>query len=207
MKKITILTAMFLAMFGIQQSSAAESWVSGEALPDSAGLCYLYNIGAQKYLSAGADWGTHAVVDTYGFATNLTKIRNGVYTIKTVTSNGGNSTYLNGLYCDGASANWFFIPTGDSDHSFYISSDSTKRLGYDGTNVGLIDQATGNNSKWYVISGASRISALKTAMATASEASPVDITPMIADPDFGRNRTDNKWQGSPALGEIGRAHV
>lgn len=23
---------------------------------------------------------------------------------------------------------------------------------------------------------------------------------MIADPDFGRNRTDNKWQGSPALG-------
>jgi len=200
MKKITILTAMFLAMFGIQQSSAAESWTSGEALPDSAGTYYLYNVGAQKYLSSGADWGTHATVDTYGFATGVTKIRNGVYTIKTVTSNGGQSTYLNGLYCDGSAANWFMISTGGSDNSYYISSDSTKRLGYDGTNIGLIDQATGDNAKWYLISSTSRLSVLKTAMATASEASPVDLTPMIADPDFGRNRTDNKWQGSPALG-------
>ncbi len=202
MKKITILTAMFLAMFGVQQSFAAESWVSGEALPDSAGSCYLYNVGAQKFFSAGADWGTHAVVDTYGFATDLTKIRNGVYTIKTVTSNGGAKTFLNGLFCDGAAVNWFLIPTGDADKSYYISSDSTAAtyLGYDGANIPLVSGATGNNAKWYVIPSASRISALKTAMATASETSPVDITPMISDPDFGRNRTDNKWQGGPALG-------
>lgn len=202
MKKITILTAMFLAMFGVQQSFATESWTSGEALPDSAGSYYLYNVGAQKFFSAGADWGTHAVVDTYGFATNLTKIRNGVYTIKTVTSNGGSKYFLNGLYCDGTAVNWFLISTGDADKSYYISSDSTAStyLGYDGTNIPLVSGANGNNAKWYVISSASRISALKTAMATASEASPVDITPMISDPDFGRNRTDNKWQGSPALG-------
>jgi hypothetical protein len=202
MKKITILMATFLAMFSVNQSFATESWISGEALPDSAGSYYLYNVGAQKFLSAGADWGTHATVDTYGFATNLTKIRNGVYTIKTAVSNGGSKYYLNGLYCDGAVANWFIIPTDGNDNSYYLSSDSTAAtyLGYDGTNIGLISGATGDNAKWYLISDTSRVSALKTAMTTASEASPVDITPMIPDPDFGRNRTDNKWQGSPSLG-------
>ena len=218
MKKITFLTAMFLAMFGVQQSFATESWTSGEAHPDSAGRYYFYNVGAQKFLSSGASWGTQAIVDNIGIATTVltmaTTATEKAYYIQSLSSNGtstvspgGKKNYLNGGYCDGEAVKWFFVPTGAGDNSFYLCSDTTvnatKCLGYDGTNIALTTTATlasGDNAKWLLISSTRRNNALVAAMATASEASPVDITPMIADPDFGRNRTDNQWQGSPALG-------
>lgn len=219
MKKITILTAMFLAMFGVQQSFATESWTSGEAHPDSAGHYYFFNVGAQKFLSSGASWGTQAIVDNIGIATTVltttTTATEKAYYIQSLSSNGtskvsspgGKKNYLNGGFCDGEAVKWFFVPTGAGDNSFYLCSDTTanatKCLGYDGTNIPLITTATvtsGDNAKWLLISSASRKNALVAAMATASEASPVDITSLIADPDFSRNRTDNLWQGSPALG-------
>ena len=55
-----------------------------EPEPDvTEGVYYIYNPYTKKFLSRGADWGTHAVVDDYGFPTNVT-LADGKYTLTNV---------------------------------------------------------------------------------------------------------------------------
>src|SRR5574344_1653713 len=197
-RKITMIMVLFMTMFA-QLSFATETWTTGETL--AAGSYYLYNVGAKKYLSSGANWNTHATVDNYGIPVTLANISDGIYTIATASTSGG---YLSGLYCDGASTNWTITSTGGTDNSYYISSDGTSStyLGYDGTNAALISTATGDNANWYLISKDSRTSAFKTAMASATESSPVAITGMISYRDFSRNMpaTAAIWGTAVTLG-------
>lgn len=66
MKKILFLV---LAMMCSLSNVFAQSWTSGQQVGN--GSFYLYNMGAQRYLSRGTKWTTHAVVDGAGMKVNI----------------------------------------------------------------------------------------------------------------------------------------
>ena len=143
------------------------------------GTYYLYNIGTGKYLAAGANWGTHAVVNADGLDFILTSI-DGKYTIDSQVSNGGNSHYLNGEWTDGAAFGWTFSQVRDG---IYTISDGTNYLA-----VGADDQVVLANDSammnlWQLKTLEDRIAELAAATAEA----PVDATFLIPDANFGRN--------------------
>jgi hypothetical protein len=74
MRKLKLLLA-FLAFTGV---------FCGQLCAQEEGKYYFYNEDSGLFLSRGASWGTHASADTYGIAFELSKISDGVYTLKNV---------------------------------------------------------------------------------------------------------------------------
>lgn len=144
------------------------------------GKYYIYNVGAQKYLAAGANWGTHAAVNATGLDYNI-KAADGKYTIDSQVSNGGQNNFLNGEWNDGAAFGWTIAKVSDG---IFTISDGTKFLtaGENGV-VTLADDATAEAAHWSMKTLEDRIAELATATAEA----PIDATFLIQDADFGRN--------------------
>ena len=144
------------------------------------GKYYIYNVGAQKYLAAGANWGTHAVVNATGLDYEI-KAADGKYTLDSQVSNGGANHFLNGEWNDGAAFGWTIAKV--SDGCFTISNGEKFLTAGENGVVTLADDATAEAAHWTMKTLDERLATLATATAEA----PVDATFLIQDADFGRN--------------------
>ena len=144
------------------------------------GKYYISNVGTGKYLAAGSNWGTHAVVNADGLDYDI-KMADGKYTLDSQVSNGGNNHYLNGEWNDGAAMGWIF---NEVSEGVYTISNGTNFLtaGENGV-VTLAADASVDAAKWTLKTLADRIAELAAATAEA----PVEATFIIQDANFGRN--------------------
>lgn len=165
--------------------------------PQNGGQYYLYNIGAQRYLVGGSEFGTHAAV---GFAAQLatiessgegykirTHIRNGLEYLGDV---GGTTTYPGGTrtYVDTGGTVWYFkkLSNGAYTISKTNAGDGTKLLGFPATDWWTVeDDCSGEdnpNNQWRFVTKDER----DALFATATRDNPVDATYYIHAAGFDR---------------------
>ena len=152
------------------------------------GKNYLRNVATGKYLGAGNSWGTQASLIPHPEYVKLAQISDGVYTIETQVSNGGESYYFNGSFMDQTPAlEVTLTPVGEY---YTISAADHGCFGYDGETTVLAEnlEAEDENALWEVISEANMM--LELADATAEN--PKDASFLIKDANFGRNNRDKE---------------
>jgi hypothetical protein len=167
---------------GIYEFTAGNALVSYFKAPIADGKYYIYNVGAQKYLAAGANWGTHAVVNADGLDYIITAT-DGKYTLDSQVSNGGNNHFLNGEWNDGAAMGWTFAAVEGKEGVYTISNGEKFLTAQENGEVTLADDATAEAAQWSVKTLEARIAELATATAEA----PVNATFLIQDANFCRN--------------------
>jgi hypothetical protein len=162
---------------------------------------YLKSKSNNGYFAGGNGWGTQAITNNLGHIVNLTALNNGNYTINTYLFNGGTSSanhFLNGLWCDGASAEWTFAADGE----YYTINDGTNNL--TAGNIGevmTLASGTGDNTKWQLLTLAQWKAENVARLDAANADNGVDATFYLAAPNFNRNDDleNAKWQGSPTI--------
>lgn len=187
MKHLRLFLVAFATVLGL--GASAQTLVGDEA---AEGDFFLYNVGAQKYLSAGdpdTGWGTNAFLTEqatldFGIAT----ASNGAYSLNSRHSNGGALQYLSSsLWVDGALAEWNFTATGDADNSYILETGGQYLVANAaGVDVEMAASSEGDNAKWLLLSKATLIEHL----ANATEDSPLDATFFIHGSTFNRNDQD-----------------
>lgn len=200
MKRKFLLTAVALLC---SVGSWAQSWTAGAVAADE-GEYYLYNIGAQRFLNRGGTYTTHAIADGQGVVVKLDeKPTTNVFSIYT----GVNSKYLNGDYTDGGELNWTFESVSVAGYTnVYTLKDGTesKYLYWTGGGAGFwgnevlrsatITEGQENNFYWILIPKATRQN-----LASASSASPLDITYLVINPDFEYQIQDDPWKNDDTM--------
>ena len=154
------------------------------------GKYYFRNVGAGLYLGASNNWGTQASLvseQQYGI---LACLEDGIYTLETMVSNGGNNYYFSGSYMDGTPIHLTikqlrngYYTMANPDGAFY---------GYDGNSTVLAtsNSAESENFQWQLLTEDEMATERAEAISAASADNPVDVTWLIADAYFGRNRRD-----------------
>lgn len=177
----TLLVSLLLFFSG--SSVFAADTVGSEV---GAGTYYLYNVGTGKWFVGANSWGTHASISANPELGLTLALSNGAYTMDTKLSNGGNSHYLNGVWCDGAAQEWTFSSAGIPGLNAYYISNPDGRLTAEtsSTNLVLASQS-GSNAMWVLFSAED----LKAEMAKATADKPVPATFFIQCSNFGRNDT------------------
>ena len=201
MKKFKLFLAAIAAM--VTMGVNAQTW-TGNAV--GAGTFYLYNVGADKFLNIGNksndSWGTNANLSANStFDFTLAQVSEGVYTIDSQVSNGGDNHFVNSsTWCDGAATNWTFRAVDGETNVYQIIYDGQYFMATTGLDdvemVGDPGSRT-TSTYWKLVTKENRIAALT----SATEASPLDATFLITAPNFGRNDQRNStWQGNPSIG-------
>ena len=191
MRYLKTLLVSLLALVGT--SAFAQTWTGNEA---AAGTYYLYNVGTGKWLCGGNNWGTHASVGDYGMDFILAG-SNGAYTLDSQLSNGGNSHFLNGEWCDGASMNWTFTQVKTEDGAIAYTIGNGQQFltaNTSDTNVNLKGNE-GALSQWILVSKADIAQAALDAKAT----DVVDVTGFIIGQRTSRNNTRAQVTGDRQL--------
>ncbi len=186
-------------MIGVQ----AQSWTVGAEV--AAGDYYLYNIGADRYLSNGASWSTHSVVDGQGVVITV-EVKSGKYALKsnvgggagpyvwgdwTNNDNGDNGWYFAKVDCDGYT-NAYTLQQTNAEGTFLYWGNNTGAWGNEVYGSGA--SANGKNSYWLLIPKATRQN-----LGAASPSNPLDVTYLIGDPDF-EKRVSNNTDATPKDG-------
>ena len=152
------------------------------------GKYYIYNVGTQKYLAAGSNWGTHAVVNETGLDYGIA-LADGKYTLDSQVSNGGVKNFLNGEWNDGVAFGWTLAEVAEG---IFTISDGTNYLTAGANDVvTLAADATVEAAQWKVIPADSIIAAKLAAFATATAENGVDATFLIKGANFNRNDLRN----------------
>ena len=191
MRYLKTLLVSLLALVGT--SAFAQTWTGNEA---AAGTYYLYNVGTGKWLCGGNNWGTHASVADYGIDFILAG-SNGAYTLDSQLSNGGNSHFLNGEWCDGASMSWTFTQVKTEDGAIAYTIGNGQQFltaNTSDTNVNLKGNE-GALSQWILVSKADIAQAALDAKAT----DVVDVTGFIIGQRTSRNNTRAQVTGDRQL--------
>ena len=191
MRYLKTLLVSLLALVGT--SAFAQTWTGSEA---AAGTYYLYNVGTGKWLCGGNNWGTHASVGDYGIDFILAG-SNGAYTLDSQLSNGGNSHFLNGEWCDGASMSWTFTQVKTEDGAIAYTIGNGQQFltaNTSDTNVNLKGNE-GALSQWILVSKADIAQAALDAKAT----DVVDVTGFIIGQRTSRNNTRAQVTGDRQL--------
>jgi len=168
---------------------------------------YLRNKATGKFWGAANNWGTQAsLVDEYQYVTFDES-----WHMKTIVSNGGSSYYFNGGYMDGpqSAAIQLAIETGPNNtyliHGYDEETDNEVYYGYDGstTVLGKLTNKNDANAQWEILTeeDVQREQQERLAQAAASD-TPVDVSFVIRNADFGRNRTDEAWTISKGNGNV-----
>jgi hypothetical protein len=144
------------------------------------GKYYIYNVGTEKYLAAGADWGTHTVVNAAGLDYGFTRA-DGKYTIDSQVQNKTDQHFLNGEWNDGVAMGWIFNQV--SEGVWTISNGTNFLTAQESGVVTLADDPSVAAAQWKLKTLANRLEEL----AAATPDAPVDATFLIADANFGRN--------------------
>lgn len=137
----------------------------------SGNTVYLYNVGADKYMCSGNNWGSHVSVGEGGIPLTL-EVGDGIYKISTASVYSGK--HLEGEWMDGGGAtNWTFSCVGDN---LYKITDGTNYLYWNsGTLVSNGTDPNSEASQWKVFTEEERIAA----MANATQSSPMNVTFLI----------------------------
>lgn len=191
MRYLKTLLVSLLALVGT--SAFAQTWTGNEV---AAGTYYLYNVGTGKWLCGGNNWGTHASVADYGIDFILAG-SNGAYTLDSQLSNGGDSHFLNGEWCDGASMSWTFTQVKTEDGAIAYTIGNGQQFltaNTSDTNVNLKGNE-GALSQWILVSKADIAQAALDAKAT----DVVDVTGFIIGQRTSRNNTRAQVTGDRQL--------
>ncbi|MCQ2258041.1 MAG: hypothetical protein MJZ41_08630 [Bacteroidaceae bacterium] len=156
---------------------------------------YIMNAESGLFLNGANAWGTKASATTYGQLLTLKMNEDGTYTIDTHISNGGDNHYLgigDNTFMDQPAANHTIEMV--SDGIFTIKNDGKLLAVNEGNIVNFNGTEANNASLWKIVSKSEVLAANASA---ASAETPVDMTFLIADPNFSRNNTEfNKWEGN-----------
>ena len=173
----------------------------------AVGKYYIYNVGTKKYLAAGADWGTHGVVNEVGLDYDIAfNDEDGTYTLNSQVSNGGTSYYVNGSdvngpWNDGAAFGWTFTKLADGVYSI-STGDRFISVG-ENDKVGFAADATAENAQWTLISAEEFLKTQLATMEAATAENPVDVTFLIKGTDFNRNDLrNNAWKATKSGGNV-----
>lgn len=184
MKHYRLFLTALAAVFSLGLS--AQSWTGNEV---AAGKFFLYNVGTGTYLCGANDWGTHSSVSKWGVDYTL-EGANGVYTLESQISNGGDSHYLAGNYTDGAATNWTFAKVSNSPITYTLNNGEGYLAHTSGTYVEVVADGSSADAQWILVS----YDDIYAAMEDASESSPMDVRLLIPGADIGRNnQRNNKW--------------
>ena len=143
------------------------------------GVYYVQNVASGKYMSAGHNWGTQAIVDEVGLDMTLkANSKDNKVSFDSQVSNGGNNHFLNsGLYMDGTSFDWSIEKMGDNVYSI---SDGTKFINVDENDNLVMSEEP---AAWRFVTLEERMATLE----DASEDDGVDATFLVKDYNLGRN--------------------
>ena len=184
MKHYRLFLTALAAVFSLGLS--AQSWTGSEV---ANGKFFLYNVGTGTYLCGANDWGTHASVSKWGIDYTL-EGADGVYTLESQISNGGDSHYLAGNYTDGAPTNWTFEKVSNSPVTYTLNNGEGYLAHTTGTYVEVVADGSSTDAQWILVS----YDEIYEAMADASESNPIDVRLLIPGADIGRNNQRNsKW--------------
>ena len=147
------------------------------------GTYYIYNNGEAKYLGAGEEWGTHAIVDNVGLDYYLS-FNEGKYTIDSRVSNGYDSQYLNGEWNDGPLFGWTFVDKGNGN---YMISDGNQFLAAQEDGRVVMTNDTTLSYLWTLKTLEQRLAEF----ANATPENPIDATFLIQGANFNRNDQRN----------------
>ncbi|MBQ6210647.1 MAG: hypothetical protein IJK42_12890 [Prevotella sp.] len=179
--KIYNYTKFFLSMLAcvLALQAHATDW-TGSA-PTAGEKYYLYNVGQQKFIAHGANWGTRAISDEAGIQFTLEE-NNGKYRLN---SGIGNTPYLGvDQYVDQAALDYTLVEVSGKTNVYYftfVPNDNTMRYLLM-TNSGGVDKAketsggtwTDEGCQWMLITKAERNQML--ANGVGSDTDPLDIT-------------------------------
>ena len=144
------------------------------------GEYYIRNVATGKFLGGANSWGTKASIIEHGIDIKVA-IADGLYTLDTKISNGGNSHFLgNGGYVDAASYGFNIVKV--SKYYWEIEDPATGNVysaNADNTSVDLVTE-NGNYSYWEFLTKDELLEEL-------AEGYTNDATFLIQDPNFGRN--------------------
>lgn len=153
LKRLLSLVAMIFALGG---GSLWAQYTTGSTV--AAGDYFLYNIAAQKFLTNGMDWGTHATVDNAGRVITLAALPDGKYSIytKNYSSDDAKGYMTTNGYVDTGSndANWIFTPVSVDGYTnvYTIKNSDTQYLYYDVADSRVqVGNATGTNADYWII--------------------------------------------------------
>ncbi len=195
-QKLLLFAVAFLCSVGVW----AQTWTASAV---GAGDFFLYNVGAEKFLTGGHLWGTHASLDEHGLYCTLTA-SSGAYTIKT-----GNNKYLGSdAHVDnGTSANWTFaaVPGQTNTYTIYNSSFGGYLVATDGsTDLSKSNSSPSNNfGYWKLASREAMQNAVN--LRIADEDHPVDMTFLLKSVNFVRGTDgwlDHSNTSSPTSGSV-----
>lgn len=212
MKHLRLFLALFTLLIGGANASA-QTWTGNEV---QEGTFYLYNVGADKFLAYGADWGTRAVIDDVGIPVQLLN-NNGTYRIRTNVTGTSGKVYLGAdFYIDQDACDFTFTPVANmgEKHVYtlsYMHSDGKTRYRNWVTGAKTFDQVqsvaaggtwTLESLYWMLISKEERDQLF-------ASGNPMDITyKYIENPNTtwhtGCFTTNNSWQGTGLGGFNGR---
>ncbi len=184
---------------------------NGTAETDGDKIVYLYNVGAQKFLSVGGKWGTHASLNVSPYSIYMKDKGSQTYSLESKVNGSRTGSYLgiadNGVYMDRdyASSAVTFEQANDYDSKtnkvYLVKIASAGYLtAYPDNENKLCDYqasiATGTqeykNQEWKVITKNDYYKLFN--VAPANMKSVVDASFLIACPDFRVNDTDAaKW--------------
>ena len=168
------------------------SWLSFKNVKYAplGGKFYLRNIASKKFWGAGNSWGTQAsLVDEEQYV-QLAKQPDGTYTMETMVSNGGTSYFFgsNG-YMDSSATPLTLTNTGNGTYT--IANTEGQLYGFDGESTVLgTNVAEGENAQWELLTDTDLKAEHKAIIASATLENPADVTFLIKDAGFGRNRRD-----------------
>ena len=149
--------------------------------PEDGGQYYIYNVGAQRYLTGGVNYGTHAAVNYAAQIATFTQNGEGWRIHTNIRTNSDALNHNGYVDCGGDGDTWYLIEvsTGIYNISRTNSNDDATLLGYSGERRGNWWQVDTDNqgadqaiNQWKLVSKAER----DALMANASETNPVDAT-------------------------------
>ena len=190
----------FLKLMALFVASAFAVNAGAQTFTD--GVYYIQNVGTGKWLAPGNSWETQASVLDHAdyWKLKIVNAETNTYTLESVVSNGGNSYYLTGTYCDGG-ATHLYITAVDAEDGVYSISKAVGANYLEASNGVLIDNSSNSanvNAQWRIYSEDDMAALL----ATATAATPVDATYLMKDHNLSRNNRDHSssWVKENAAG-------
>ena len=145
-----------------------------------AGTYYLYNVGANKYLCSGNNWGSHASVTEGGIPVTLAGSEN-AYTISTAAIYA--DKFLSGDgWMDGGSFGWIFEQVSDGTYKLKSGDNVLFWNGGESTNTTVGADPGTDASLWQLVTEEARVAAL----AAATKDNPIDATFLIKNAYFAK---------------------
>lgn len=160
----------------------------------TAGSYFFKEVKSGLLLGAGNSWGTQATLN-HGFEIKLA-LNNGKYTLETAVSNGGNSHFFNGSFCDSPSTDIDLVETKTGE---YLMKIGDSYVVVDGSILKIGDADQAKAAVWQIMP----VADLKKTFGKASFENPIDATFLIQCPEFlhGQQNTEaaKAWKATGYL--------